>query len=109
MKTTIIERVPVEWIDYCEDCGTTMLNLPVAHSRYFRIVLQPEEIIKKDKNTCTLWLLGEPHPVIYELGEVWGVEPQEIEKIAEACIKVHWRKVEEKIQSEINLLLEQFK
>lgn len=104
METTIIENVPMEWIDHCEDCGTTMLNLPVAHSRYFRVILQPEEIIKKDKHICTLWLSGEPHPVIYEPGEVWGVAPQEIEKIAEACIRVHLRKIEEKILKKIKRL-----
>ena len=89
---TIIENVPMEWIEHCKDCNTTMLNLPVAHDRYFRVIINPEEIANKKITTCTLWLSDEPHPVIYEPGEVWGVEPQEIEKLADACTKVHWRK-----------------
>ena len=94
METTIIENVPMEWIEYCEDCGTTMLNIPTTPGRYFRVILQPEEIVNKNKSTCTLWLSEESHPVIYEPGEVWGIAPREIEKIAEACIKIYWRKVE---------------
>jgi hypothetical protein len=92
METTIIERVPVEWIDYCEDCGTTMLNIPVANNRYFRVILQPEEVIRNDK-ICTLWLSDESYPVIYEPEEIWGISPIEIEKLANACIKVYWRKI----------------
>ena len=91
MEITIIENVPMEWVDPCEDCGTTMLNLPVAHNRYFRVILTPEEITNKNTSTCTLWLSEEPHSVIYEPGEVWGIAPQEIEKITAACIEVYWK------------------